>query len=151
MGDSALGAAMLEFLDAQCPAVTIGGICHRPRASLWAHSLELIARTASSGTFAGLINDGPGAGMKSAPYIAEARYPDVLVAAAHSRDGRLTAILYPGIEPGIRSIALAGLVPGRHYRAEGAAQRVFRATQNGTAQMAVRVEGRSPLIVTPVI
>jgi hypothetical protein len=151
MGDSALSAAMLEFLDAQCPAVTSGGTSHRPRASLWAHALELIARTASGCTFAGLINDGPGAGMTRAPHIAEARYPDVLVAAAHSRDGRLAAVLYPGTEPGIRSIALGGLVPGRHYRAEGAAHTAFRAAQDGAAQIAVLLEGRSPLIVTPVI
>lgn len=148
MGDGANAAAMLARLDRECPSVLVGGVRHRPRASLWSHAMEVAARTNHVGGLATLVAKPM---RRDGPYLAEACYPAVLVASAVAGREGLRLVLYPGGEPGIHNIGLAGLKPDRHYRIEGGVHAFLRADATGAASLAVALDGRTPLRILPVI
>ena len=148
MGDGDSAIAILAMLDAECPAVLAECVRHRPRASLWAHALELAARCNRPNGLARLVRNGRAA---EGPHLADAPYPAVLVARAVTEDGRLSLVLHPGGAPGGVRIGLGGLMPGRHYRIEGGASAFLRADANGAADLTPTLAGRTELTVTPVI
>ena len=145
MGDTATARDMLAYLADQCPATIVDGVMHRPRASLWAHALELIASTGAQGDFNSLITEQ----VRPGPRIDRADYPDVLVATARSEEGGLTATLYG--ERTTSTIGLAGLLPGREYRFEGQNSGICHADPDGRTTIEIAVQGQTSLIVTPVV
>ena len=149
MGDAASARALLDLLATDCPDTTATGVTHRPRASLWAHALELTARLGCADGFRGLVElpDNALAG----PHLAEADYPDILVAEARRNGETLRLVLYPGGAGAIRPIAISGLSPGRHYRTGLADQPFARADETGRAVVAVPLHARAELRVVPVI
>jgi hypothetical protein len=149
MGDVASARTLLDLLDMDCPGTTVEGVTHRPRASLWAHALELTARLGCTGGFRGLIespDDAP-----AGPHLADADYPEILVAAARREGEVLRLVLHPGGAGAIRPIAIAGLKPSRHYRTGLADQPFARADETGRAVVAVPLHARTELRIVPVI
>ncbi|WP_131819214.1 hypothetical protein [Sphingomonas jatrophae] len=148
LGDGAAAAAMLAMLDARCPARTIDGVRHRPRASLWAHALELAARCNRPGGLAALA--GAGVTGRDGPCLAHADYPDVLVAGAVAEVGALRLVLHlAGGRP--HTMRLARLRPERHYRIEGDATGFVKADGRGEADLVIQGQGRTVLLIKPVI
>lgn len=147
VGDSHLAGELLAFLDQQCPMTLQDGVSHRPRASLWAHAVELMARVGAQSALCRLTNRP----RRPGPHIERADYPAVLVAAAHSDGDSLSLVLYPSSDSYAGSIEVAGLRPGRHYRCEGAGADYCRADEMGRATIGVALADRSALTVTPVI
>ncbi|MDP6182644.1 MAG: hypothetical protein QF609_02390, partial [Gammaproteobacteria bacterium] len=93
---------------------------------------------------------GPEASVLEGPSLAEADYPDVLVARAHSDGANLMLVLYPGSkESATRTIRLAKLSPGRSYTVSGASPERFTADSTGTVALDVAMDGRTPVTVTP--
>ena len=149
MGDQENARTLLDLLGTDCPGVTVDGATHRPGASLWAHALELTARLGCADGFRHLVETPDTA--RSGPHLAEARYPDVLVAAARREGETLHLVLRPGDEGAVRPIAVAGLRPGRHYHT-GLADPVFaRADETGRAVISVPLYDRAELRLAPVI
>lgn len=148
MGDGENAQAMLAMLDRECPAILADGVRHRPRASLWAHALELVARSNNRNGLADLIAS---SGHSNGPHLAKAPYPDALVARAELKDDQLEIVLYPGGVKGERTLTVAGLQPRRHYRMEGSVASFLRADDRGTADLAVPVIGRTALSIFPVV
>jgi hypothetical protein len=149
MGDTASARTLLDLLDSDCPGTTAEGVTHRPRASLWAHALELTARLGCTGGFRGLI-ESP-ADALAGPHLADADYPEILVAAARREGEMLRLVLYPGTTGAIRPITIAGLKPGRHYRTGLADEPFARADETGRAVIAVPLHARTELRIVPVI
>lgn len=149
MGDGETARLLLDLLDADCPGRASDGVTHRPRASLWAHALELVARLGRADGFRHIV-EVPG-DARAGPHLAEADYPDVLIAAARREGEALNLVLYPGAAPGVRPIAVAGLRPGRHYRTGLADQPFARADDTGRAVIAVPLHARTELRIVPVI
>jgi hypothetical protein len=149
MGDTASARRLLDLLDRECPGTTVERVTHRPRASLWAHALELTARLGRTDGFRGLI-ESP-ADALAGPYLADADYPEILVAAARREGEMLRLVLHPGGAGAIRPIAVAGLKPGRHYRTGLADQPFARADETGRAVIAVPLHARTELRIVPVI
>jgi hypothetical protein len=85
------------------------------------------------------------------PYLADADYPEILVAAARREGEMLRLVLHPGGAGAIRPIAVAGLKPGRHYRTGLADQPFARADETGRAVIAVPLHARTELRIVPVI
>jgi hypothetical protein len=77
--------------------------------------------------------------------LAEAKYPDVLVARAFSRGENLELVLHPGAAPGMQRLGFARLVPGATYQARGASSARFVADATGAASLEVALAGRTPL------
>jgi len=149
MGDAESARALLDLLDIDCPATTAEGVTHRPRASLWAHALELTAQLGCTDGFRGLI-ESPNDAL-AGPHLADADYPEILVAAARREGEMLRLILHPGGAGAIRPIAIAGLKPGRHYHTGLAEQPFARADETGRAVIAVPLHARTELRIVPVI
>jgi hypothetical protein len=149
MGDMESARALLDLLDMDCPGTTAEGVTHRPRASLWAHALELTARLGCTDGFRGLIESPDDA--SAGPHLADADYPEILVAAARREGEMLRLILYPGGAGAIRPIAIAGLKPGRHYHTGLADQPFARADETGRAVIGIPLHARAELRILPVI
>lgn len=149
MGDAESARVLLDLLDTDCPGMTAMGVLHRPRASLWAHALELTARLGCCNGFRGLIEWPDDA--RAGPHLADAAYPDILVAAARREGEMLRLVLHPGGPGAIRPIAISGLKPGRHYHTGLAAQPFARADETGRAVIAVPLHARTELRIVPVI
>lgn len=149
MGDRASARDLLDLLDADCPGVTLDGVTHRPGASLWAHALELTARLGCADGFRCLVETPDTA--RSGPHLAEADYPDVLVAAARREGETLHLVLRPGDQGATRPIAVAGLRAGRHYHTGLAGQPFAHADETGRAVISVPLHDRVELRVAPVV
>ena len=149
MGDTAAARMLLDLLDADCPGTTVEGVTHRPRVSLWAHALELTARLGCADGFRRLVESPDDA--LTGPHLADADYPDMLVAAARREGEMLRLVLHPAGHGAVRPIAIAGLKPGRHYRTGLADQPFARADETGRAVIGVPLHARTDLRIVPVI
>jgi hypothetical protein len=149
MGDAASARTLLDLLDMDCQGTTVEGVAHRPRASLWSHALELTARLGCTDGFRGLIESPTD--VLAGPHLADADYPEILVAAARRGGEMLRLVLHPGGAAATRPIAISGLKPGRHYRTGLADQPFARADETGRAVVAVPLHGRTELRIVPVI
>lgn len=149
MGDAASARTLLDLLDMDCPGTTAEGVTHRPRVSLWAHALELTARLGCTDGFRGSIESSTNA--LAGPHLADADYPQILVASARREGEMLRLVLHPGAAGAIRPIAISGLKSGRHYRTGLADQPFARADETGRAVIAVPLHGRTELRIVPVI
>jgi Linalool dehydratase/isomerase len=83
------------------------------------------------------------------PRLAEAPYPDVLVARAVSDGRSLELVLRPGGAPGPVMLGLENLAPGGVYGVHGASAEDFTADDAGRATITIELSGRTPLSVVP--
>jgi hypothetical protein len=148
MGDTEIATRMLDLLDAEHPAQLSDGVVHRDRASLWAHTVELIARLAQVGTLRRLVAT-PHERAATDPRIASADYPDVLVAEARADRGALHAVLHTGTVLGAKTLGIAGLVPTCGYVAEAGSAQRFTSDACGEATLHISVRGRTALRIVP--
>jgi hypothetical protein len=149
MGDTASAHTLLDLLDMDCPGTTAEGVTHRPRASLWAHALELTARLGCTDGFRGLIESPDDA--LAGPHLADADYPEILVSAARCEGEMLRLVLHPGGAGATPPIAIGGLRPARHYRTGLADQPFARADENGRAVIGIPLHACTELRIVPVI
>lgn len=145
MGDGEMATKLLEMLDDECPEQEVGGFPHRPNASLWAHSLEMIARL---GQHNGLrhITSGPPLSPQAGPHLEVACYEDVMIASA-KRSGHqgLRLVVYP-VQPQCETeFGLAGLMPLRRYTTNLAQAQTFVADGKGRAIVQLRLAGRTQI------
>ena len=140
LGDHHVYKACMAALDEECPFVVEGGGTYRPKASVWAHGVELMARAGAKDRFRNLSaqTDKPG------PKLDGLVYPDVLVAAAHNDKGGLKAVLYG---QGRFPVRLTGLLKGHKYRFKGAAAGGFYANESGEIAFDIQLDGRTILNV----
>jgi hypothetical protein len=104
-----------------------------------------------AGDFRRSFVEGPPPSVSRGPVLAEARYPDVLVAKALSHGEDLDLVLHPGAGKGPRRIGIERLKPGAAYRllADGPGSE-FEADDRGAASLLVDLQGRTALRVEPV-
>ncbi len=90
----------------------------------------------------------PADAILAGPVLAEATYPDVLVAYALSDGEDLSLVLYPGRTAGKNRIGLGRLKPGSAYRFVETGERLV-ADASGNALVEVVIDGRTPLHLVP--
>jgi hypothetical protein len=147
MGDDAVAGLCLAALEEDCPRVVAAGTAHRPNASVWAHAVELLARSGKRNSFRDLI-ERPRNGANR-PCIRDVSYPEVLVARAVHAEGALLATLYFGERPGRYRLGLSGLIPGGSYACDGTEDSSFVAGPRGQAAITVGLAGRSEIRIRP--
>jgi hypothetical protein len=148
LGDSETARECLQRLDAECPSREHGGVIHRDHASLWAHALEMIARTGKTGGFRDASDSAPNS---NGPRLAKAAYPDVLIARAVAQGRSLELVLYSGSDETLPLIELSGLLPERHYHTGHPDQPFLRTNSSGRALLKVALRGRTALTIKPVV
>ncbi|MCP4070529.1 MAG: hypothetical protein GY742_02155 [Hyphomicrobiales bacterium] len=147
LGDSEARDILLKRADQLYPLITKDGIAHRKHASIWAHSMELIARCTYPDALRDLVtlnrcHDGP--------HIAYCKYPDVLVAMAKTDGITLEAVLYPGgSDPAPQTIRVGGLIPDIKYNCSITGLS-FHASPEGKAEIILSLSGRTEIVLQPV-
>ena len=147
LGDVEVRDGLLETLDTIYPASSQNGISHRPNASIWAHAMELIARSGRRNALHDLIargNSAPGVRIEGCAY------PNVLVAKAVRRGTGLDAVLYPGSPARTEPIQFAGLAANSTYRCTGGCNKTFRSDAEGRARLQIQLNGRTPVTIRQV-
>ena len=86
---------------------------------------------------------------KTGPVIAQAAYPDVLVARAVTDGRALDLVLRPGTEGGRTALGLKRLAPRHTYAVIGGVDETVTADDNGCAIVTVDLEDRLELAVRP--
>lgn len=150
MGDHDTANHLLDLLDEDCPAQNHGGVLHRPKASLWAHANEMLARSGTHNSLQRIAVTQRRLSDKAlSPYLHDISYPDILVAKAITSNGRLDLVLYPGTGSGIKSLSICGLRPSTEYKISMAVDAVFVSDPKGNARLNLPINGRTPLRIHP--
>ena len=148
-GDNELAEAAIRSMELDCgPALDNGALFYERGsglATLWA----LEARIMRTGDFHNSFVVGPPASVFEGPLLAEARYPEVLVAKAFSHGEDLELVLYPGKQNGVQNLGFERLRPGQRYAVEGMDGASVTADAQGRASLAVNLSGRTALRLTP--
>jgi hypothetical protein len=148
-GDERLAAAAQTALDADAGRAVDGGVLRYEKMSNLCNITAVAGRIRRRGDFRAAVVEGPPASVFKGPVLTEASYPDVLVARAFSDGEDLDLVLYNGRAPGRQRIGLERLSPGRSYVVRGAEPSSFTADARGAASIEVRLDGRTPVRVTP--
>ncbi len=148
-GDHEIAEAAQRSLDQDCGLDLSNGARRYLKGSNLANATSILGRLIRTGDFRRSFAEGPAAYTLAGPVLAEASYPDVLVARAFSHGDDLELVLYPGAGPGPHALKVAQLVPGRTYRVEGGAADRLAADDAGTATLSALLNGRTALVIRP--
>lgn len=148
MGDLEVARECLRRLEAECPSREASGVIHRERASLWAHALELLARSNQANGLRDLVLRPD---SETGPHLASAPYPDVVVTRAVCEGGKLDLILDPGEKPAMPLLEFSGMMPERHYRTGLGNQAFLKTDRNGRAALQLVLTKRTRVSIRPVI
>lgn len=118
-------------------------------ASVWANAAFALATFTRKDGVRDLIGGHLPEQWKTGPILAEAAYPDVLVARAVTDGNALDLVLRPGNGALRSTIKLARLNPGQAYRATGAASTEISADAEGTALVDVDLNDRTEVRMVP--
>lgn len=151
MGDGDTARALLDRLEADCPAKIIGGVAHREKASLWAHALEMMALLGCEGGLRRIVNE-PLPPANSGLHLSGVSYGDVLIGEARCPDrDTLKLVLHPAADHCRTMIEVSGLRPERHYRTGLSDTAFVKSDCNGEANIPLTLSGRTALHIVPVI
>lgn len=147
-GDHAVADAMVESLDRR--VVEQDGARRYKGLSVWGNLYLAMARFGREDSFRGLVNDGYPDAWRTGPRLAEAAYPDVLVAKAVTDGAGLELVLRPGDGPCRTTLGLERLRPHTSYAVQGALASTLTADAEGRALVEVDLADRLEVTVTPV-
>ncbi len=117
--------------------------------SVWGNLWLAFARFGGEDAFRGLVSDGVPGRWRIGPILADAAYPDVLVARAVSDGDDLELVLRPGNGSLRTTIAVERLRPGHTYYTHGACDPVATADRTGRALIDIDLDDRRELRVCP--
>jgi hypothetical protein len=148
-GDEEIARAAQRSLDLDGRPTHDRGVTHYQGMSNLGNLSAVTARLRRRGDFRRVATEGPPASVFSGPILADAKYPDVLVAYAFSRGDDLELVLHPGATPGVQPIRIERLRPGGAYELRGAEKQRFSADAHGCAELSVTLQGRTALGIVP--
>jgi hypothetical protein len=144
-GDEEIAEAAERALEQDGARTEDRGVAHYAAMSNLSNIQAVVGKLRRTGDFRRAVTEGPAPAALRGPLLAEAKYPDVLVARAFSDGENLALVLYPGGAPGSQSLELARLVPGASYQVRGASSQRFVADARGEAKLDVALNGRTEL------
>jgi hypothetical protein len=125
------------------------GVAHYAAMSNLSNIQAVAGALRRAGDFRRAVTEGPPESALRGPLLAEAKYPEVLVARAWSDGERLQLVLHPGSAPGVQRLGLARLRPGGAYQVRGAVSQRLVADAEGAAAIDVALMGRTALEIAP--
>ncbi|WP_284164622.1 hypothetical protein [Frigidibacter sp. SD6-1] len=141
MGDREARDLALDLLEADCPAAEGAG-WHRPRASVFAHFCELMARLNPGGGYRALFT---GEGQSSGPRLDLAAPGRAIVTGARVERGRLHLSLAPHPASTRLDLPFSGFRPGARLRWTGSAAGEAQAELDGTFRLQLEIGGPTTL------
>lgn len=149
IGDEEVASATLRHLDETQPLLHADGASRFDGLSTQGNLYELMARFGRPSGLRDLLGAGLPEAWRTGPRLADAAYPDVLVARAETDGAALECVLHPGAEPGRTAVVLDRLRPRATYRLDGAVDAEVVADDEGRAVVEVDLAGRTELRVSP--
>ncbi|MGH2796058.1 MAG: hypothetical protein ACRDKG_17340 [Actinomycetota bacterium] len=149
MGDEELFAALTQAMDEKYTPEVSGGARRYRDASLIVNGMGLLGRFGRAGGYRDLISRGLPPAWQQGPVLADAPYPDVLVARAVTDGVALDLVLQPGNGGGRKRIGIGRLVPGRSYSAHGTVDDPVVADDMGRAVIELDLAGRTEVRIAP--
>lgn len=147
-GDDELAEAAQRAMDQDCGLSRNGVACYTKGSNL-ANVGAVEGALMRTNDFRKSFVVGPPESALAGPMLADAKYPDVLVAKAWSDGSDLDLVLHPGAAAGAQKLGLAQLRPGGEYAIRGTGRK-FRADEQGRAAIEVEIPGRTALTIVPV-
>ncbi|HJR90246.1 MAG TPA: hypothetical protein VJ782_08845 [Aeromicrobium sp.] len=149
MGDEEWAEAAVQSLERHAESSPTTGARRYAGGSALANLWANLGRFGRHSAVRDLLVFGPPEAWRRGPVLAEADYPDVLVARAVTDGSRLDLVLRPGNGPVRARLGLGGLVPDRTYDLRGAVEPTVVASSDGTAKFHVELGGRHEIAVSP--
>ena len=149
LGDEDLDGALQRDLDEHQEIVETDGARVYAKASGFANLYASLGRFGRHSALRDLVVHGAPAAWREGPVLAEAAYPDVLVARAVTDGRALHLVLRPGAGPRRTVVRVGRLEPGRAYDVRGAVLPTVTAASDGTADIEIDLGGRHELRVAP--
>lgn len=149
MGDDEWADAAMQSLERHAERSPATGARRYAGGSALANLYANLGRFGRYSAVRDLVVFGPPEAWRRGPVLAEADYPDVLVARAVTDGERLDLVLRPGAGPVRARLGLGGLIPDRTYDVRGAQEPTVVAAADGTARFHVDLGGRLEVAVTP--
>ncbi|MET0317892.1 MAG: hypothetical protein ABW188_13800 [Rhodococcus fascians] len=151
MGSEDIADSAFQYVDTEQTVERNEGVAHYSDLSTQGNLYSLMARFARPSVNRDLIGGGLPARWLSGPQLAEAAYPDVLVARAVTDGAALDLVLYPGASPRRVTLIVDRLEPFGSYRATGTLDAIVTADDNGRARIQVDLGGRAVVRLEPVL
>lgn len=117
--------------------------------SPWSYGSYALGRWGRRGAMRDLVNGEVPPQWRTGPVLAEAAYPDVLVARAVSDGSSLDLVLRAGDGPRRTTLRVERLRPDRSYRVTGAVDDELTASASGAALITVDLAERSEVRLCP--
>lgn len=148
-GDEEVAAGAQRALEAGQSIEERGGVRRYEGLSPYTGCAALVGRFGRENALRDLVAHPLPVELREGPVLAEARYPEVLVARA-TTDGRaLDLVLRPGAGPVRTTLVVERLLPGARYAVEGGVAHEVVADGAGRAEVLVELSGRLPVRVAP--
>jgi len=149
LGDSEVAAAAGLSIEREAPSTVEGGVRHHPGVSVQGTCGLFLASTARTDSHFARINRGMPEQWLAGPILADADYPEVLVARAVTDGAALDLVLRPGAGRARQTLTIGRLRAGHTYRTQGAVDAEVTADAHGDAYVHVDLEDRHELRVVP--
>ncbi|MBJ8347592.1 hypothetical protein [Antrihabitans sp. YC2-6] len=149
MGDEKTAFAATAGLEESGDAVTRDGVRRYAALSGLGNLYALQSRFNRASGLRDLVTYGVPDEWRKGPVLAEAAYPDVLVARAVSDGTGLDLVLRPGNGPRRTTLRIDRLVPQREYVVTGARSHSLTASVDGQAVIEIDLGGRHEVRIAP--
>lgn len=147
LGDDETCTALEASLAEVAPLMATEGVSAYP-GTVMANLMQGLGRFGGERALHDLVTYGLPGEQRRGPLLADAPYPQVLVARAVSSGPSLDLVLYPGTARGEVTLELSQLLPDRRYRV-GGADRCVTSDTEGRARVSFPLDGRVALTITP--
>lgn len=149
MGDDEIADTAFACVDANERVERVAGVARYEGLSTQGNLYSLLARFSRPAANRDLIGAGLPSHWLAGPRLAEAAYPDVLVARAVTDGRALDLVLYPG-DGGVRAtLVVDQLRPDRRYAVMGTLDSTVEADRGGRARIDLDIEGRTVVRLEP--
>jgi hypothetical protein len=149
LGDNEIAEATANRIEAEGNPVIEHGMRRYASVSAQANLGLLLASTGRANAHFDRVTGGLPEVWARGPILADAPYPDVLVARAVTDGAGLDLVLRPGTTGGRHRLEFARLTLGATYRVHGAVDAELSARPDGTASTLVDLDGRHQLRLVP--
>jgi hypothetical protein len=148
-GDVEVVRGVEASLDNRAEIIRSNGARRYRKASTWTNAIFGLARFTRENALDDLVHGRLPEQWRTGPVLAEAAYPDVLVARAVTDGAGLELVLRPGAGAVRATLGLRRLTPGRVYSVSGAATDRVTADHDGAALVDVDLADRTEITVRP--
>ena len=148
-GDTELADALERSLDLRYETVRQNGARAYTGISSWGNAGHVLARFTTENSMADLLAGEIPEEWTRGPILAEAAYPEVLVARAVTDGRALDLVLRPGADAARTALGIERLAPRHTYEVIGGVEETVIADDSGRATVTVDLDGRREVALRP--